>query len=98
MMREFVDPMLPRELFHSELVVPVNRALVRAIRAAAPELDERDAGLCAQSFVAQLLHVAQAQRLATLGLDRPESPPTAREVVEHVVRFSVAAIERLRKD
>ncbi len=96
MMREFVDPMLPRELFHSELIVPVNRALVRAVTEAAPDLDQRTVGLCVQSFVAQLLHLVHTQNLATLGLERPTAPFTVPEVVEHIVRFTVAAIERIR--
>jgi AcrR family transcriptional regulator len=97
MMREIVDPYLPRDLFQSELFTPVNLALVRALSAAAPEIPERTVLLCVQSFVAQLLHVINAQRLFAIGGHRRLDPFTLAELEEHIVRFTIAGIERLRE-
>lgn len=96
MMREIVDPLLPPGFFQTELVVPVNRALSAAVAQAAPELSEREVRLCVQSFLGQLLHVMHAHQVAATGIDEPSEPFTAAELVEHVARFTVAGIERLR--
>jgi AcrR family transcriptional regulator len=98
MMREIVDPLLPPDFFHTELIVPVNRALNAAISEAAPELSEREVRLCVQSFLGQLLHVMHAQRVAATSVEEPGDPFTPAELVEHVARFTVAGIERLREE
>ena len=97
MMREIVDPLLPPDFFQTELIVPVNRALTAVVAEAAPELSEREVQLCVQSFLGQLLHVIHAQRVAATSVGEPDDPFTPAELVEHVVRFTVAAIERLRR-
>ena len=97
MLREIVDPQLPPDFFHTELIVPVNRALNAAIGAAAPELDKREVRLCVQSYLGQMLHAMHAQRVAVAEVGEPAEPFTPAELVEHVVRFTVAAIERLRE-
>jgi AcrR family transcriptional regulator len=97
MLREIVDPLLPTDFFHTELIVPVNRALNAAVAEAAPELDNREVRLCVQSFLGQLLHAMHAQRVAVADLGEPADVFTPADLVEHVVRFTVAAIERLRE-
>ena len=96
-MREMVDPQLPREVFASELVRPVQRALTAAIAGAAPTLGSRTVQLCVQSFIAQLVHVLLAQQLAAAsGGDHLDANARA-EMVDHVVRFTPAAIDRLQE-
>lgn len=97
MLREIVDPLLPADFFQTELIVPVNRALTEIVARVAPELSEHEVRLCVQSFLGQLLHIIHAQRLAATGLEEPGQPFTQPELAEHVVRFSVAAIEGLRR-
>jgi AcrR family transcriptional regulator len=97
MMREIVDPYLPRDLFQSELFAPVSQALVRAMSHAAPEVPERIVLLCAQSFVAQLLHVINAQRRWATQGERPLGTFTLAELEDHIVRFTLAGIEHLRE-
>jgi len=97
MLREIVDPLLPADFFQTELIVPVNRALTEVVAKVAPELSEREVRLCVQSFLAQLLHIAHAQRVAGTGASEPEEPLTLGELTQHVVRFSVAAIDGLRR-
>ncbi len=98
MLREIVDPLLPRDFFHTELIVPVNRALNAAVAAAAPELSSREVRLCVQSFLGQLLHAMHAQRVAVAEVGEPADLFTPAELVEHIVRFTAAAIERLRQE
>ena len=97
LMREVVDPQLPRDLFETELVLPVQRALISAITATAPRLDERTVQLSAQSFIAQLVHVLHAHRFAPGGDDGAVDAFELTELVDHVVRFTIAAIDRLQE-
>jgi hypothetical protein len=53
-------------------------------------------GLCAQSFLAQLLHLLHAHRFAPGGDDRGDGFALD-ELVEHIVRFTLAAIHRLQE-
>lgn len=96
--QEMVDPQLPGDFFRDELVIPVNRALTAAVSSAAPELPERTVHLCVQSFVGQLLHVVHAQQFSAVKAKGPLHQFAIPELSAHIVRFSVAAIERLREE
>lgn len=98
LLREVVDPQLPQDVLDTELVVPVRQRLTSAIAAAAPSLDERTVQLCAQSFVGQLMHVLHAHRLTPGGEPADQAAGRLDELVEHVVRFTIAALERLQED
>jgi AcrR family transcriptional regulator len=96
MLREIVDPLLPPDFLQTELIVPVTRGLNEVVAKVAPELSQREVLLCVQSFLGQLLHIIHAQRLAATSLADADEPFTQAELAEHVVRFTIAAIERLR--
>ena len=96
MLREVVDPLLPPGFFHRELIVPVSRALAATVARAAPELSEREIRLCVQSFLGQLLHVMHTQRIEVTGLAGDDDPLSTAELVDHVVRFTVAGVNRLQ--
>ena len=98
MLREIVDPLLPPDFFRTELIVPVNRALTEVVARVAPELSEREVRLCVQSFLGQLLHVIHAQRVTATSVVEADDPFTPSELGEHVVRFTVAAIEGMRRE
>ncbi len=98
MLREVADPLLPRGFLYRELIQPVNRALAVAVGRAAPELSERDVRLCVQSFLGQLLNAMHARRLAVSDPEDYDDPLTDAELVDHVVRFTVAGISRLRSE
>jgi AcrR family transcriptional regulator len=98
MLREIVDPLLPRDFFQTELIIPVNRALNGAVAAAAPELSAREVQLCVQSFLGQLLHAMHAHRVAVADVGETADVFTPADLVKHVVRFTVAAVERLRDE
>ena len=92
---EMVDRQLPREVFEAEIMAPVQAALVAALGRACPGLDARVAALCAQSLVAQLVHIVHRSRLLE-GEDGKTATPGDRrrleELVRHTVRFSAAGI------
>jgi len=98
MLREIVDPLLPKDFFETELIVPVNRALSAAVAEAAPELSKQEVQLCVQSFLGQLLHAMHARRVAVVDVEEAADPLTTADLVEHTVRFTVAAIGRLREE
>ena len=98
MLREVADPLLPNGFLYRELIQPVNRALAAAVGRAAPELSERDVRLCVQSFLGQLLNAMHARRLAVTDPEDQDDPLSDAELVDHVVRFTVAGITRLRCD
>jgi AcrR family transcriptional regulator len=89
--RELLDPRLPPETFAAEMIMPIRRALLGALRSLEPTLTERDAVLCIQSFVAQLSNVFHLQRFAQSATIGPGAVTPA-EHVRHIVAFSVAGI------
>jgi len=98
MLREIVDPLLPQDFFRRELILPVNRALAAAVTRTAPELSEREARLCVQSFVGQLLHAMHARRFAFTDLEDSGDALSIVEIADHIVRFTVAGVARLRHE
>ncbi len=74
----------------------MQRALTTAIASAAPALDERTVRLCAQSFLAQLVHVLHAERFAPSEEDAADHLEPA-DLVDHIVRFTLAALDRLQE-
>lgn len=95
--REMLDPHLPPELFHAEIVEPVRRALGDAIMEIAPGIRRQHAQLCVISIVAQLVNVVQQRRRAKLGASQPAALPPLEEWVRHIARFSAAGIWALAR-
>ncbi len=91
-MRELLDPQLPPETFAAEMILPIRRALLDALRSLEPTLAERDAVLCIQSFVAQLSNVFHLQRFAQ-SVAAGVHPATPAEHVRHIVAFTAAGIQ-----
>jgi AcrR family transcriptional regulator len=92
MAREMVDPHLPREMFLSEMVLPVMNATSEALRRICPWLEERQVRLTILSIVGQLMHAVIIGGMFERG-GRPDLLQwDFAEVVEHVVRFSAAGI------
>jgi TetR/AcrR family transcriptional regulator, regulator of cefoperazone and chloramphenicol sensitivity len=90
---ELVDPHLPPELFISEMMGPVEKALGEAIReAAGRELTVASVRLCIHSLVAQLVHAANYQRFQERTPRAKASPFAYPGVVDHIVRFTAAGI------
>ena len=91
--QELIDPQLPTETFHAEMVEPMERAMIDALGQVAPELSREDAQLCIHSLIGQLLHAVNIQRCLPDG-GRRNLP----DLVAHTVRFSVAGIRALSRE
>jgi AcrR family transcriptional regulator len=89
---EMVDPQLPPETFHTEMLLPLQRALGAAMVRALPGLPRAEAELSAHSFIAQLVHVVKLER-CLIG-DRGEGWSLG-ELVDHSIRFTAAALRAL---
>ena len=92
--QELIDPQLPPETFHAEMVEPMERALIEALGQVCPELSRDDAQLCIHSLIGQLLHAVNIQRCLPDGSGRRQLPA----LVAHTVRFSVAGIRALARE
>ena len=92
--QEMIDPQLPPATFQAEMVEPLEKAMVAALAQVCPELAQRDARLCVQSLVGQLVHVVHLERCLPANDRRWELP----ELVAHAVRFSVAGIRALSRE
>jgi len=94
--REILDPRLPRGLFYEQTIGPTHDALAAAVREVCPRLDRATALRSVQSLIGQLLHVRHLLDYgAACDGARRESPFNLRDQVDHVVRFSAAAIRHL---
>ena len=90
--REMHDSRLLPDLLLTELVEPVEQALVQAIAGACPGLAPRELSVCVHLFMGQLLHLLRMQvyfgpeRCSQLGF--PLSPAS----VTRIVRFTTGGI------
>jgi len=97
MMREMLDPHLSPELFITEMIGPVRKALGQALRQVCPELDEKTLGLCIFSLIGQLIHTIHMQKM-TNAFKGADLPFADRKVLfEHIVRFTAAGIRSMEK-
>ena len=92
--QELIDPQLPAETFHAEMVEPMERTLIDALSQVCPELSREDAQLCIHSMIGQLLHAVNIQRYLPDGNTRRRLS----DLIEHTVRFSVAGIRALAQE
>jgi len=92
MAREMIDPHLPREMFLTEMIVPVMAALSQALLRICPWLNETNVRMVILLIVGQLIHTVCAKEMFEES-DHPELPKIdLDEMVDHVVRFSAAGI------
>jgi TetR/AcrR family transcriptional regulator, regulator of cefoperazone and chloramphenicol sensitivity len=85
--RETIEACLPPGLFVRDFLVPVIEAIARIVLKARPDLPEAAARACAHSFFAQIMHVVKGAGFVGTPVD---------EQLEHVVRFTVAAVMHLK--
>ena len=91
---EMIDPQLPPETFHAEMILPLQQAFGARLVKVCPELSREQAELCAHSLIGQLVHVVKLQRCL------PEASGPAwqlPDLVEHTLRFSAAGIRTLHQ-
>ncbi|MEO8503461.1 MAG: CerR family C-terminal domain-containing protein [Acidobacteriota bacterium] len=98
MSREMLDPQLPRDMFRTEMVLPIHQALGHALQRLCPRLSPEVTELCVDSLIGQLVYIERLHRcteLSTTPADLLFSLPAR---VDHTVRFTAAAIEVLASE
>ena len=91
MLREMLDPRLPKEMFLEKTIMPVMAAFQNALVKICPKLDIKQAQMVTGSVVGQLLHIIRVKDLFEKMDEKfPSFDLTA--AIEHVVVFSAAGI------
>jgi len=92
MLREMLDPHLPKGMFFEETILPVMTAMLDAMAKVCPGLGRGEAVLSVKSIVAQLLHAVSTQEM----FDRREEAALLMSdsirTIEHIIAFSAAGI------
>lgn len=96
--REMLDHHLPPDMFYTETIRPVVKALLEAMTTICPSLEEEKALMSIQSMVAQLLHaICGQQMIGPCGqADLPMSD--INHAMDHIVAFSAAGIRAYLKE
>jgi len=95
-MREMTDSRLPEGMVAEQLVGPITRRLVEAMRQLRPALTDRAARQCTLSLVGQLIQVTMVVPVGAAPPIHGGGPLTDLDLetaINHVVRFSTAGIE-----
>lgn len=93
MVREMLDPHLRKGMFAEEIAIPTLKALGGAMAVVCPGLSPKDMAMSIISLVGQLLHVIRVQEFLGSEQDAGFPMPSLSEMIDHIVRFSVAGIE-----
>ncbi len=92
---EMISPRLSRETFTREMIDPVTKHLIPALRQLRPTLSEQAAMRCVNSLVGQLLHLIQMHRLFAAADDSQWEVFALPPMLAHVVEFTLAGIDRI---
>ncbi len=93
MAREMIDPHLPREMYLTEMVLPVLDAMSEALVRICPWLDKTSVLTATLSVVGQLLmHTVCVKEMFEKSAHPELSRVDLNRVVDHVVKFSAAGI------
>lgn len=95
MVREMLDPHLPKRLFADEMAVPTMKSFGRALMKLCPDIDNRDVVMSILSVIGQLIHVVHLENIFDDKMIDGLTIPDLNEMVEHIVRFSTAGIREL---
>jgi AcrR family transcriptional regulator len=93
MAREMIDPHLPREMYLTEMILPVLDALSAALGEICPWLDKSSVPTIVLSLVGQLLmHTVCVKEMFEKSNHPDLSKFDLNDVVDHVVKFSAGGI------
>ena len=95
MVREMLDPHLPKRLFADEMAIPTIKSFGRALMKLCPNLDNRDVVMSILSVIGQLIHIVHLENIFDDKMIEGFTMPDLSEMVEHIVRFSTAGIQEL---
>ncbi len=93
MTREMLDPHLPQNMFSEDYVHPIQVSFLEVLRQIYPNLKPEISMRCVFSLVGQLRHLVMAKSLLSNGNEENSLFPDMSNVIDHIVRFSVAGFE-----
>ena len=92
MVREMLDPYLPKKMFVEEMGRPTLSALGDAIAKICPQLESRETVMSMLSVIGQLIHTIHLNEIFNAEEDFGLPMPNLAEMVEHIVAFSAGGI------
>lgn len=92
MVREMLDPHLPKKMFVEEVGGPTLSAFGEAMAKTCPQLEPRKTVMSMLSVVGQLMHVIHINEIFRAEEDLGLPMPNLAEMVEHIVAFSAGGI------
>lgn len=92
MVREMLDPYLPKKMFVEEMGRPTLSALGDAIAKICPGLGQRETVMSILSVIGQLIHTVHLNEILNAEEDFGLQMPNLAEMVEHIVAFSAGGI------
>lgn len=100
LMRELAEPSWVLDTLIDRFIRPRFEALVSIIRELVPDgTSELKTRLCAESVVAQVVHLAHARAIVSqLIPELKYTPEGVEQMVEHITRFSLGAVKQLHED
>jgi len=96
--REMSDPQLPPTMFIEEMVEPIQKMMVRAMRSIYPKMSINTATMCLHSLVAQLIHLVQTRKFFTEAGRVNTVMSDMDRLAEHTVQFSAAGVRMYVND
>ena len=90
--REMLDPQLPREIFYSDFIEPVTYALREAFCRLCPGMDRVVAQRCIYSLVGQLNHMLRMMNYFGQSITDEDFAVETESIIDHVVNFTVGGI------
>ncbi len=98
MIREILDPHLPKRMFADEVAIPTVSALGKAIGVVCHGLGSKETVMSIISVISQLMNAIHLNELfgAVGNLELPV--PNISEMVDHIVKFSAAGIRASVKE
>lgn len=93
--RELMEPTPALQTLVDRVMRPAHEQLAAVVCALSGDrLDEQQAWMCAVSIIAQCVHQKRSQSIIErLGHPLPQGPQALDVLVEHITRFSVAAVQ-----
>ena len=97
MIREMLDPHLPKNMFADEMVIPTVNKLGRALMELCPNLNQKQTIMAIISIVGQLMHTIHLKRVFDTQHNIGMPVPAFYEMIDHIIEFSTAGIRSLAK-
>jgi len=92
MVREMLDPYLPKKMFVEEVGRPTLSALGEAMAKTCPGLGQKETVMSILSVIGQLIHTIYLSEIFNAEEDLGLQMPNLAEMVEHIVAFSAGGI------